>query len=608
MRKIIYVAAIVLLGSCSKDFLNKGSQIIFDDTNFWTSENNVKSYCWEFYNRFVGFGTGTNGDFYFTTFSDDQAASGMNDFPSAAPASDGNWEYTYIRKANLLLQRAPQVPMSQEAVNHYLGVARFFRAYEYANMVRHFGDVPYINTYLDQSQTSLIYTPRTSRAIVVDSIVADLQFAAQNVRTAERSRSLGDANVLSREAVWAYLSRLALYEGTYAKYVADASSSSTGTSSTGTSSARSEKLLRIAKDAASNLVAGASAAAATTGLGASVAYTLSPVYKDVYSSLDLSKNNEVILYKSYVSGVMTHSVVGYTNSSTMMSGLTKDAVDSYLCTDGLPISLSPLYQGDDNITATLANRDRRLLQSVDDRLAYIGTPNEKGFTSSTGYKISKFDNDALTPSETLAPNNPTDAPIFWLAEVYLNYAEAAAELGELTQSDLDATVNLLRQRAGVSSLMLSAVPDDPLRDEDVSPLIWEIRRERRCELMMDGFRSWDIRRWGKLQYLDPSIKPAIFMGAKIPMTAAQTQTQTQTTAPVAASGTAASVTASGAAAYVSAAGSNGPATDAQGYILPYGAGAQRPILIPQYYLDPIPTGQQTLYLLKGIEFPQNPGW
>ena len=588
MKKIIYVAAIVLLVSCSKDFLDKGSQIIFDDTNFWTSENNVKSYCWEFYNRFKGFGTGTNGDFYFTTFSDDQASSGMDDFPSAAPASDGNWEYTYIRKANLLLQRAPEVPMSEEAINHYLGVARFFRAYEYANMVRHFGDVPYINSYLDQSETELIYTPRTSRNIVVDSIVADLQFAAQNVRTAERSKALGDANVLSREAVWAYLSRVALYEGTYAKYVTDA-----GTS--GTSSAQSEKLLRIAKEAAANLVAGP--------------YTLSPEYKEVYSSLDLSKNSEVILYKSYVSGVMTHSVVGYTNSSTMMSGLTKDAVDSYLCADGLPISLSPLYLGDDNITATLANRDRRLLQSVDDRLAYIGTPNEKGFTSSTGYKISKFDNDALTPSETLAPNNPTDAPVFWLAEVYLNYAEAAAELGVLTQSDLDNTINLLRERAGVAPLMLSSVPDDPLRDQDVPALIWEIRRERRCELMMDGFRSWDIRRWGKLQYLDPSIKPAIFMGAKIPVADEQaTAVAPDQTLGSAAQGFTSWTKAHAAAVGTQAQGSNGPATDAQGYILPYGAGAQRPILIPQYYLDPIPTGQQTLYLLKGVEFPQNPGW
>jgi len=271
---------------------------------------------------------------------------------------------------------------------------------------------------------------------------------------------------------------------------------------------------------------------------------------------------------------MTHSVVGYTNSSTMMSGLTKDAVDSYLCSDGLPISLSPLYKGDMNINNTLANRDLRLVQSVDGVLAYIGTPNEKGFTSSTGYKITKFDNSTLSASEMLAPNNPTDAPIFWLAEVYLNYAEAAAELGEITQTDIDNTINLLRIRAGVATLSLASVPDDPARDSDVSPLLWEIRRERRSELMMDGFRQWDIRRWGKLEYLDPLVKPAIFMGARIPLPEA----------------------------------SGGPAVDENGYILPYGAGVTREVSIPKNYLDPIPTGERTLYILKGVDFPQNPGW
>lgn len=551
MKKIIpYILTIMVLFSCSNDFLNRGSQIIFDDTNFWTSENNVKSYCWEFYNRFLGYGTGTNGDFYFTTFNDDQAASGMRIFPTTAPASDANWEYKYIRKANLLLLRAPQVPMSTEAINHYLGVARFFRAYEYANMVRHFGDVPYISKYLDQSETDLIYTPRTPRTIVVDSIITDLQFAAQNIRSVNRSKTLGDVNVISQEAVWAYLSRVALYEGSYSKYV-------TGDQAT------AEKLFRIAKDAASNLVA-----------NALLPYKLTPVYHELYGSLDLSKNEEVLLYKSYISGVMTHSVVGYTNSSTMMAGLTKDAVDSYLCSDGLPISLSPLYQGDDNILETLSNRDLRLTQSVENVLAYIGTPNDKGFTSSTGYKITKFDNSSLTPSEMLAPNNPTDAPVFWLAEVYLNYAEAAAELGELTQTDVDNTINLLRVRAGIASFSLSAIPDDPLRDPDVSPLLWEIRRERRSELMMDGFRQWDIKRWGKLEYLNPQIKPAIFMGAKIPLPQEP----------------------------------NGPAVDKDGYILPYGAGADREVVVPKNYLAPIPTGQRTLYLLHGVEFPQNPGW
>lgn len=558
MKKYInFTLAVLLAGalsSCSKDFLDRGSKVVFSDDNFWTSGNNVKSYCWEFYNLFTGYGTGTNGDFYFTTFTDDQAARSMDLFPTAAPASNSHWDYTYIRKANLLLQRVPQMEMlTTEEANHYLGVARFFRAFEYANLIRHFGDVPYINEYLDQSNVEAIYAPRTPRAAVVDSIMADLQFAVANLRTIERSKALGDVNVLSREVALAYLGRVALYEGTYARYVAG-------------DEGRAVPLLRAAAEASAEIV----------GSGM---FSLTPVYHELYGSLDLSKNPEVLLYKSYVSGILTHSVIGYTNSSTMMSGLTKDAVDSFLCTDGLPISLSGMYEDGADISQTLANRDLRLVQSVEDELAYIGNPNEKGFTSSTGYIITKFNNSALGASEILAPNNPTDAPIFWLAEVMLNYAEAAAELGTLDQNIVDATINMLRARAGVAPMLLVSLPDDPVRDSDVSPLLWEIRRERRSELIMDGFREWDIRRWGKLSYLDPSVKPAIFQGARIAPVAA---------APV---------------SYI-----DGLSVDAEGYILPYGVGTGRPVQIPRDYLDAIPTGQLTLYQLKGVDFPQNPGW
>ena len=552
IKVLACAAALLQLAPSCSDFLSRGSKTVFEDGNFWTSENNVKSYCWEFYNLFTGFGTGTNGDFYFTTFTDDQAARGMDLFPTTAPASNSHWDYTYIRKANLLLVRVPQMGdvLSQEAAGHYLGMGRFFRAFEYANLVRHFGDVPYIDKYLDQSDVEGIYAPRTPRAEVVDSIVADLQFAASNLRTIARSKALGDANVVSAEVAWAFLARVALYEGTWAKYVEK-------------DAARGEELLQIAKEAAGKAVGNNN-------------FSLTPVYKDLYSSLDLSKNPEVMLYKAYNSGVLTHSVIGYTNSSTMMDGLTLDAVNSFLCSDGLPISLSGMYAGNDNISQTLANRDLRLVQCVEDELAYIGNPNEKGFTSSTGYIITKFNNPQLGPSEILAPNNPTDAPIFWLAEQLLIYAEAAAELGVIAQSDLDATVNLLRARAGVAPLVLGSIPDDPLRDPDVSPLLWEIRRERRSELIMDGFREWDIRIWGKLEYLNPSVKPAIFRGAKL------------------------------SAEEVAIA--QGILVDGDGYILPYGEGVTRAVEVPKNYLDAIPTGELTLYQIKGVEFPQNPGW
>lgn len=545
------IIAILVMTSCSEDFLDRGSKTVFQDGNFWTSENNVKSYCWEFYNLFTGYGTGTNGDFYFTTFTDDQAARSMDLFPTTAPATNSHWDYTYIRKANLLLTRVPaMVNISTEAMNHYLGVGRFFRAFEYANLIRHFGDVPYIDAYLDQSNLEAIYAPPSPRAAVVDSIIADLQFAAKNVRSINRSKTLGDVNVLSQEVVWAFLSRVALYEGTYAKYV-------------GNDPQRAEGLLQTAREAASKVI----------GSGQ---FSLTPVYRELYSSLDLSKNTEVLLYKCYVSGVLTHSVIGYTNSSTMMGGLTKDAVNSFLCSDGLPISLSAMYEGDGSISQTLANRDLRLVQSVEGDLAYIGNPNHKGFTSSTGYIITKFNNPTLGASEILAPNNPTDAPIFWLAEVMLNYAEASAELGILTQADVDNTINLLRNRASVAPMILASLPDDPERDSDVSPLLWEIRRERRSELIMDGFREWDIRRWGKLEYLNPAVKPSIFMGAKISPQEAEM--------------------------------AEGISVDNQGYILPYGANATRTVIIPRNYLDAIPTGELTLYQLRGVNFPQNPGW
>ena len=552
IKVLACAAALLQLAPSCSDFLSRGSKTVFEDGNFWTSENNVKSYCWEFYNLFTGFGTGTNGDFYFTTFTDDQAARGMDLFPTTAPASNSHWDYTYIRKANLLLVRVPQMGdvLSQEAAGHYLGMGRFFRAFEYANLVRHFGDVPYIDKYLDQSDVEGIYAPRTPRAEVVDSIVADLQFAASNLRTIARSKALGDANVVSAEVAWAFLARVALYEGTWAKYVEK-------------DAARGEELLQIAKEAAGKAVGNNN-------------FSLTPVYKDLYSSLDLSKNPEVMLYKAYNSGVLTHSVIGYTNSSTMMDGLTLDAVNSFLCSDGLPISLSEMYAGDGSISDVLANRDMRLVQCVEGELAYIGNPNEKGFTSSTGYIITKFNNPTLGPSEILVPNNPTDAPIFWLAEQLLIYAEAAAELGVIAQSDLDATVNLLRARAGVAPLVLGSIPDDPLRDPDVSPLLWEIRRERRSELIMDGFREWDIRRWGKLEYLNPSVKPAIFRGGKL------------------------------SAEEVAIA--QGILVDGDGYILPYGEGVTRAVEVPKNYLDAIPTGELTLYQIKGVEFPQNPGW
>ena len=544
--KIVLLSlGVTLLASCS-DYLERGSKVKFTDDNYWTSESNVKTFAWGFYDRFFGYGnaSSTNGDFYWTTFSDDQALhSGINTFPTAAPASSTDWNnaYIYIRKANLLLERVDKVPMTDEAKNHYKGIARFFRAFEYANLIKRFGDVPYIDQFLDQSQTDLIYTPRTARNTIVDNIMADLQFAAQNIRT----KAVAEANTVNRDVANAFLSRVALYEGSIAKYHNN-------------DLTRANALFTIAKNAANAVM--------------SQNYKLSTNYKDIYTSISLAANTEAILYKYYVKGTFMHCLTAYLNSTTPISGPTKDLVESYLCKDGKPIGTSLQYQGDADINSVLANRDTRLADMIGNVLAYKGNP-VGGLISSTGYLVKKFNNPSITGNDLTQINmNYTNAPIFWLAEVYLNYAEAAAELGTITQTDVDNTVNKLRTRGGVASLNITNIPSDPKKDASVSALLWEIRRERRIELALDGFRTWDLRRWKKLSYLDPVVKPDIFKGAKVPA---------QTT---------------------------GLLVDANMYIVPYSNISLRIVTEPKHYLDPIPTGVKNLYDLKGVDFPQNQGW
>ncbi len=458
--KILALSLGLFLFNACEDYLERGSLVRFTDDNYWTNESNIKSFSWGFYDRFMGYGNGasTNGDFYYTTFSDDQASQGgINNFATAAPATSTDWNdaYIYIRKANLLLERIDQVEMPDEAKNHYKGVARFFRAFEYANLIKRYGDVPYIDKFLDQSETDMIYSPRLARNSIVDNILADLDFAVQNLRT----KGLAEANTINKDVANALLSRVALYEGSISKYHAN-------------DATRANMLFGKAKAAAASVM--------------EQSYRLSAKYTDAYSSITLAGNTEAILYKYYVKGTFMHSMTAYLNSTTPISGPTKDLVESYLCTDGKPIGISALYAGDADITKTLTNRDSRLSACIGTTLAYRGNA-VGGLISSTGYLVKKFNNSSITGNDLTQINmNFTNAPLFWLAEVYLNYAEAAAEMGAISQTDVDNTINKLRARGGVEPLTITSIPDDPKRDADVSPLLWEIRRERRIEMAFNG--------------------------------------------------------------------------------------------------------------------------
>jgi len=560
IRYLPLALLIICMGTACKKYIDVTNPDTLVDPTYWKTENSVRTYAWEFYNAFPGFGnsSSTNGDFYFPTLTDDQTPPSFTQFPLTIPATNPDWttnttylvgstwnyafvSFGYIRKANILLERVDQVPMPDEAKNHWKGIAHFFRALQYFKLTQEFGGVPWYSNSLQITDSGQIYKPRDPRQLVMDSVLADLDFAVANLRQADQP------NTINRNVALALKARVCLYEGTYRKYHTELSLPDAG------------KYLTEAYNAAQTLI--------STGT-----YVLDKSYQTAYNSENLSTDKEIILYKRYEPTVLQHSLIAYLYSSTAMNGPSKSAIESYLCKDGLPISLSPLYKGDDTITDLIANRDGRLGITIDTTYLYYINHVKNGLSSSTGYRPIKFlpDTARLKAYPTTINANTSDAPLFWLAEVYLNYAEAAAELGIITQADLDNTINKLRDRAGVAHLTLDPGFDDPKRDPDVSPLIWEIRRERRVELMMDGFRLQDLMRWKKGTYMDSQKNPDSFLGAKVP--------------------------------------DNGKVKrNADGYIMPYPATTQR-VFLDRNYLSPIPSSQIQLYPSNMQSAMQNPGW
>lgn len=522
MKKIniIYITAtIVALASCS-DFLDKGPLDTFTNDNFWTNESNVTGYANTFYQDFLGYGNaGGTGLFYFRTLSDDQAGGSFADWTfQNVPASSTNWRdgWIEIRRANILLENVDKVNMSDEAKNHWKGVGRLMRAWHSYQLVRTYGDIPWVDKSLDITDEGYLYGARQSRDLVMDNVLEDLNFACENMYDNTSKTKL------NKNVAYAMKAEITLFEGTFRKY------RKTEDGQSAPDQAGATKFLNETKNTASFLM--------------NRSFTLNSSYQGNYNSVNLATNPEMIFYKAYKQNVLHHSLIAYISSSTQLSGMSKNAFESYLFTDGKPLALTTLDKSDAavmkigtktvggnvvpdtvmSIKGLLDVRDKRLSQTIDTALCYVG----RGFTrfgtgismtSSTGYGVNKYDNkslDNMYRNQTSA--NFTHAPIFWLSVVYLQYAEACAELGNITQSDLDNSINKLRTRAGIPNLSINVGYSDPANNMGVSDLIWEVRRERRNELMFDNWaRYWDLIRWHQLDKLDSSLHPDILMGANI---------------------------------------------------------------------------------------------
>ncbi len=572
MKKYIYIlilCPLLIVVGCKKDLLEKLPLDRLTDDDYWTSESNVRTFSWNFYPRyFAGYASGFDlswgGFFTGQSLNDDVASSSR--FTQTTPTSNGTWSgsFSWIRRSNLFIDRIKTVPMSQEAKNHWTGIAKFFRAMEYSNRVNDFGDFPWYGEVLEENDPKL-YKPRDPRVLVMDSVLADFQYAAANVRVND-----GDKSIVNRYAVLARMSRVFLFEGTWQKYHAG-------------NNAKAAQYLEAAKWAANEVI--------TKG-----GYSVAADYKSLFMSQDLSANPEIILFRRYETGLLTHSLASYVNKEAQ-TGFTKDAIDSYLAKDGLPIRVSPLYQGDKTVyvgsakkTAAMINRDARINKTFADSLRITGYVKDYGYSTS-GYAVIKFLDEAYKDqAEGLSQTNTSDAPEMRYGQVLINYAEACAELGTLTQADLDKSINKLRARAdikmpnlqvmGTQPAVNGKVYDDPDRDPTVPALIWEIRRERRVELMMEGFRYDDLRRWKKLEYVDQLQNKDANRGAWIK----RSDYPKATTVMI-------------------------ENNAAEGYIIPIQSAASiRLFDNPRVYLSPVGPDQIKLYKDQGVELTQNPGW
>lgn len=392
------------------------------------------------------------------------------------PSTASTWKWDKLRDINFFLEYSKNCAVTSDRLQ-YEGVARFFRAYFYFEKVKRYGDVPWLDVAL-ASDDERLYMGRTSRVEVVAHMLEDLDFAIDNM---DAAKSL---YTVTKWTALALKSRVALFEGTFRKYH--------GIDGW-------ERLLQISADASEQFIKNSGYGIYNEG---------ATPYLNLFNSIS-AIGTEIVLARAYNASIpLQHDLNGYLTSPTQgRPGIMKDVVNMYLMTDGTPFTSKPGY---DTMTLPMESqgRDKRLAQTIrTPGYVRVGETAESAPNTAaceTWYQPIKY----LQAATYDAYNSSiVDMPLFRTAEVYLNYAEAKAELGTLTQTDIDMSIKPLRDRAGVANLNLgyaNANPDPYLMDpitgyQNVkgsnAGVILEIRRERTVELMMEGFRYWDIMRW-----------------------------------------------------------------------------------------------------------------
>ncbi len=515
------------LVSC-EDFLQREPLDFGNDQAFLRNVDDMRNYTNGYYSLFPSMRSGFWGGVYADdNNSDNQAGPSANQLfyrgDKYTPlVKDSHWRFDKIRNLNYFINRmkadvpAGKVSGSPDLINHYLGEAYFFKAYEYFRLLSNLGDVPIIDDVLSEDYDGLIAaSKRMPRNEVARYILGLLDQSKQLLmeKAPETGRLTKDAALLMK-------ARVALFEATWEKYHQGTTFAPGNPKWVGAASHPNFAFAGGSIQSEYNYffeqaIAAADSVASKRALFADYA----SLFNDTKGTVMASP--EVILARYYLQGVNAHSATHYLQRTGAGTGLTRAMVETFLTKSGLPVYADNTYQGDSLMYLMLQNRDIRLTSSVKPGgLVVNGTDtivNYKPLIYSsgnqgtpTGYELKKW--ISYESGQDATPTSGTSAtPVFRVAEAYLIYLEAYYERYGQLGGNCDTYWKALRTRAGVSTDYQATIAATDLNLENdlatksrgtfVDATLYNIRRERRCEFVAEGMRLLDLKRWRSLDHM-----------------------------------------------------------------------------------------------------------
>lgn len=484
MKKFISILMILIVVSACQKVLDLHPLDKLTPDQAFSTDRNLELFVNSFYNSGI---PGSEAIYSRDAMSDITTQSIVNTYITGVSFTsqtagtspvENIWTWSELRNLNYFLENYNKANTTQNRKNHFAGIAKFFRAWFYFDLVKKYGNVPWYNKPISPTDEAALYKTQDPRTLVMDSILADINYACANINNIKDNTS----STITKWVALALKSKICLFEGTFRKYHTELGLSATA-----------NIWLQEAVNSADEVMKSGN-------------YSLNTDYRALFIS-ENPVSTEVILANVFKNSLKRWHNANWTFTGASFGGnisFVKRFINTYLKIDGTPFTNTTGYD-EMEFQTEVKNRDKRLSQSIRmapyTRLDGSAAPPDFG-QSFTGYQIKKFTMD--DKSLDTRAENYNSIPIIRYAEVLLNFAEAKAELGNFTSIDWDNSISLLRKRAGITNTTMPTTLDPYMKNNffvNVNSIpIMEIRRERAIELAMEGFRFDDLKRWkeGKL--------------------------------------------------------------------------------------------------------------